>query len=533
MATPLSFPVGLSSTTIFPSCTSNSPPSSRARPRTASWISARSSGAARKCRARLTPLSSRTREGCLAAIKLNFRLATSRAAPGTSCLCIVPEKSRRSAPCCPATQKAEPWSRRSMSAMGRPLIRGRAPPAARPSVFSKCTRPASTLTWWGWSVISSSVPSKSRKNAKRPLSSGACSIRAFEARIGRKRSDGAHGEGLALAGAREQAAAHANLAGVEQHPPGPAVHIEVLNQASHAAHPLALLGRRHHQSRPERRRTLIDVVRVDDQGLRKLARGAGELAEDEHAALIVARSDEFLGHQVHPVVQAADDTHVRRPVVLINLVGVVMLDAQQDGSTALAGEPFIDAARLRAHSRVEILVLVDARARGSGDLHEDELPDPQRIDLQHALDGEEALQDSLGVVEPVDADADDGVRREPVFRAYVGPALRDRFLHGLGGERPFDRYRIATHGGLVAAVGHRISFPVDACLDVAVDRVDEVVAVELGVESENAAPEETVDQLLAPGADAEGLRVRPGNVPERDDGRRRDALADHARQQRE
>jgi len=114
---------------------------------------------------------------------------------------------------------------------GASLIRARAPPAARPSVFSRCTRPASTLTWWGWSGDIEQRPVQVEEERKAPTELGACSIRAFEARIGRKRSDGAHGEGLALAGAREQAAAHANLAGVEQHPPGPAVHIEVLNQA--------------------------------------------------------------------------------------------------------------------------------------------------------------------------------------------------------------------------------------------------------------------------------------------------------------
>src|SRR5262249_2050017 len=42
IATPLSLPLGLSSTTIFPSCTSNAPPRSAARVRAASSTSARS-----------------------------------------------------------------------------------------------------------------------------------------------------------------------------------------------------------------------------------------------------------------------------------------------------------------------------------------------------------------------------------------------------------------------------------------------------------------------------------------------------------
>jgi hypothetical protein len=47
------------------------------------------------------------------------------------------------------------------------------------------------------------------------------------------------------------------------------------------------------------------VVGVDDQRLGELARGAGELAEHEHALLVVAGGDELLGDEVHAVVQAA------------------------------------------------------------------------------------------------------------------------------------------------------------------------------------------------------------------------------------
>src|SRR2546427_3675866 len=47
----------------------------------------------------------------------------------------------------------------------------------------------------------------------------------------------------------------------------------------------------------------------------------------------------------------------------------------------------------------------------------------------------------------------------------------------------------------------------------AVHGIDEVVAVELRVKPENARAQQSVEQLLAPRADRERLRVRPGNVP--------------------
>ncbi len=57
--------------------------------------------------------------------------------------------------------------------------------------------------------------------------------------------------------------------------------------------------------------------------------------------------------------------------------------------------------------------------------------------------------------------------------------------------------------------------------------------MELRVEAEDGASEESVDDLLPPRANAEGFRVWPRNVPERDDRRARQALAKHARQQGE
>ena len=57
--------------------------------------------------------------------------------------------------------------------------------------------------------------------------------------------------------------------------------------------------------------------------------------------------------------------------------------------------------------------------------------------------------------------------------------------------------------------------------------------MELRVEAEDRRAEHAFQHLLAPRADAECLGVGPGDVPERDDGRARQALAHHARQQRE
>ena len=60
---------------------------------------------------------------------------------------------------------------------------------------------------------------------------------------------------------------------------------------------------------------LLDVVRIDEQRVLQLARGAGEAAQHEHALLVVARGDEFLADQVHAVVQAGHQADVGGPVI--------------------------------------------------------------------------------------------------------------------------------------------------------------------------------------------------------------------------
>ena len=62
----------------------------------------------------------------------------------------------------------------------------------------------------------------------------------------------------------------------------------------------------------DRRGEAALVVRIDDQRLGQLLRGAGQLAQNQHAVEVVARGDELLGDEVHPVVQRRDDAEVAR-----------------------------------------------------------------------------------------------------------------------------------------------------------------------------------------------------------------------------
>ena len=64
----------------------------------------------------------------------------------------------------------------------------------------------------------------------------------------------------------------------------------------------------------DRRRKSVDVVRIDDERLAQLLGGAGQRAQHQHAVLVVARRDEFLRDEIHPVGKRADDAEMRHPV---------------------------------------------------------------------------------------------------------------------------------------------------------------------------------------------------------------------------
>jgi hypothetical protein len=72
-----------------------------------------------------------------------------------------------------------------------------------------------------------------------------------------------------------------------------------------------LFGLGHRERRRQRVACLIQIVRVDDERFCQLAGCSRERAQHQHPLLIVARRDEFLGHQVHAVVQAAHINEMR------------------------------------------------------------------------------------------------------------------------------------------------------------------------------------------------------------------------------
>jgi hypothetical protein len=123
--------------------------------------------------------------------------------------------------------------------------------------------------------------------------------------------------------------------------------------------------------------------------------------------------------------------------------------------------------------------------------------------------GGESFQDSFGVVEPVDSDAD-------IFGFFDANGRQD-FLDldrfGFVFPRESDTYWERFDHAPVGIFGDGELFQIDQGLELSSYGFYKVVAVELGMESNQVGAQHPVEDFLAIRADTECFRVWPGNVP--------------------
>src|SRR5262249_34464659 len=263
------------------------------------------------------------------------------------------------------------------------------------------------------------------------------------------------------------------------------------------------------------------------------ARRARNARQDEHTMLVIPRSDEFLGDEVHAVMQAGDHAQIGSPEQLEHFAWLAMPHLEQHGQVVPAAVPLVDLADEGFDLLLQMAIGGELAAGRRRDLQEYEAPLPFRVTRQQGIDRPQPVENSLGVIEPLDADAESHRIAQAQPRAHRGAAFRHRLLAGEGGRGPFDRNWIGAHESLMAARGDGSMLAIDPALNKTIDRVDEIVAIELRMKAEHGAAEQSLDDRALPGTDAEGFRVGPRNVPERDDGGLRQPLANHLRQQRE
>jgi hypothetical protein len=118
---------------------------------------------------------------------------------------------------------------------------------------------------------------------------------------------------------------------------------------------------------------------------------------------------------------------------------------------------------------VELLVARDLGAARRGQLNEREFSAKFGEPLQKLLDGGETLLDPLGVVEPIDAHAEESIGRQPELAANRSTRLGHGWQVLEPAHRPFDGDGVGAHQGLVVTLEDGGGLAIDAALHESVD----------------------------------------------------------------
>ena len=222
--------------------------------------------------------------------------------------------------------------------------------------------------------------------------------------------------------------------------------------------------------------------------------GARELGEHERTGpLHLAHGGELVGDEVHSVTEGCDKGHIGRAVEHGEFGLVVGAVAVADRLPVALGERPVDAADGFVHLALELVVALDARSAGRGDLHEGDAPVCLGVALEERFKTVEAEEQALRVVEPVhggdEALGTDGLAELP---GLAGRRLaRPHRLEALGVDA--DREDARAHTTIPIAD----ELPLPLQTENSPRRGVEVPPVRVGVETDQIRPQDALEQGLA------------------------------------
>ncbi len=272
-------------------------------------------------------------------------------------------------------------------------------------------------------------------------------------------------------------------------------------------------------------------MRVDQEGAGQLVGRAGELAQHQRAALVVAAGDVLLGHQVHPVPQRGHQHHVGGQVQRGHLLAGVGLVQVVDGRVTHLPVLPVDPAHRHLDLVAQGPVRLDPFPARARDLHQDHLRAEPALAEQLAV-GPQPVQDALGVVEPVHPEQDDlGLAEDlPDFGGAFPDVLP---LGDLGQGRRVDRDR--ERGRLDLARAARLADPHRGApggqARGAAAGPQEVRGVGPALEPQQVRAEQPLHHQPPPGQLGEDLIAGKGDVVEEPDADVAALLPQHPRDQ--
>src|ERR1700730_12975246 len=109
---------------------------------------------------------------------------------------------------------------------------------------------------------------------------------------------------------------------------------------------------------------LLDIIRIDEEGISELQSRAGNAAEDEDPLIIFARSHELLGDKIHSIVQRSNQTERSGAIEAGDFLVRMMALEKDDGLPAAGLEAGVDAFGFGGELAEQILGAVNVGAGG-------------------------------------------------------------------------------------------------------------------------------------------------------------------------
>ncbi len=206
---------------------------------------------------------------------------------------------------------------------------------------------------------------------------------------------------------------------------------------------------------------------------------------------------------------------------------------EDDGPPIAFRKSGIDPLHFAVGVLLQRLICRQLSARGRGDLQQDDPPPMPRVLVQQRLQRLETLDDPLGEIPALDAQADGHVGADTVPLPHRRPARGDIGQTPQPARGPLDRDRIRCNPAHVPLKGDGHVFVIDLAFHEAIDGVQEILTMMPGMKPQDVGRQHVHQYLALPRTHAEGLGVGPGDVPEQHNRRLRYLPANELRQERE
>ena len=179
---------------------------------------------------------------------------------------------------------------------------------------------------------------------------------------------------------------------------GPKSRIIFHHRFPHGRHQVSFFIFRQIQRQLKRFSDLVDIVRIYDQGVEQLLRGAGKFTQNQNPAFLFPTGDIFLGNQVHAVHQRGHQGHISQRIQSAQFAEIYRLMHKMNRDVRNGGKLAVNFTDLHLHGfgQVPIGLHLPPGRHTDKDKHQ---VVTRAVAVQKKLDCVQATGNTLGIIQ--------------------------------------------------------------------------------------------------------------------------------------